>query len=169
MLWTRIVKETRRIPLIPFIRLQTYKYSFFENLNLKIVLKLTGKLSKMRNSSQNLDMFQYVSTYDTAYKIGHMYPMYTCKISWIFETGNFALVCMICRKVNFETEKYFKFKSLWYLASEWYPNDINWNLKHIHTRKLCMQCVNLICLKNKWETYLLLKTSVSIMQTKYEI
>ena len=32
-----------------------------------------------------------------------------------------------------------------------------------------MQCVNVICLKNKWETYLPLKTNVTIMQTKYDI
>ena len=32
-----------------------------------------------------------------------------------------------------------------------------------------MQCVNLICLKNKWEPYLPLKTNVTIIQTKYEI
>ena len=66
----------------------------------------------MRNSSQNLDMFQCVSTYDTAYKIGHIYLLYICKISWIFETGNIALECMICMKVNLRAEKYFKFKSL---------------------------------------------------------
>ena len=53
----------------------------------------------MRNSSQNLDMFQCMSTYDTAYKIGHMYPLYDCKISRIFETGNIALQSMICMKV----------------------------------------------------------------------
>ena len=66
----------------------------------------------MRNSSQNLDMFQCGSTYDTAYKIGHMYPLYICKISRIFETGKIALECMICMKVKFRAEKYFKFKSL---------------------------------------------------------
>ena len=66
----------------------------------------------MRNSSQNLDMFQCVSTYDTAYEIGHMYPLYMCKISRIFETGNIALECMICIMVNFRAEKHFKFKSL---------------------------------------------------------
>ena len=44
-------------------------------------------------------MFQCVSTYDTAYKIGHMYPLYSCKISRIFETGNIALQSMICMKV----------------------------------------------------------------------
>ena len=32
-----------------------------------------------------------------------------------------------------------------------------------------MQCVHLICLTNKWETYLPLKTNVTVMQTKYEI
>ena len=32
-----------------------------------------------------------------------------------------------------------------------------------------MQYVNLICLKNKWETYWPLKTNVTIMQTKHEI
>ena len=51
------------------------------------------------------------------------------------------------------------------LQSEWYPNDINGNLKHIHTRKLCMH--DLSCLRNKWETHLPLKTGVSIMQTEY--
>ena len=56
----------------------------------------------MRSSSQNLDMFQCVSTYDTAYKIGHLCPLYVCKISWIFETGNIALECM---KVDFRAEK----------------------------------------------------------------
>ena len=88
--------------------MQTYKYNFFEILNLNIVLKFTGKLSKKRNSSQNLDMFQCVSTYDTAHKIGHMYPLYICKLSWIFETGNIALECMICMKVDFRAEKYFQ-------------------------------------------------------------
>ena len=57
-------------------------------------------------------MFQCVSTYDTAYKIDHMYPLYICKISWIFETGNIALECMIRMKVNFRAEKYFKFESI---------------------------------------------------------
>ena len=66
----------------------------------------------MWNSSQNLDMFQCVSTYDTAYKIGHMYPLYIGKISWTFESGNIAVESMICMKVNFRAEKYFKFKSL---------------------------------------------------------
>ena len=52
----------------------------------------------------------------------------------------------------------------------WFPNDINWNLKHIHARKLYMQMdLFTLSLKNKWETYLPLKTSVNIMQTKYEI
>ena len=61
----------------------------------------------MRNSSQNLDMFQCVSTYDTANKIGHMYLLYICicKISRIFETGNIALEWTICMKVNFRAEK----------------------------------------------------------------
>ena len=66
----------------------------------------------MRNSSQILDMFQYVSTYDTAYEIGHMYPLYIYKISRIFEIGDIALEYMICMKVNFRAEKHFKFKSL---------------------------------------------------------
>ena len=46
-----------KIPLIPFMRMQTYKYNFLETLNLNKVLKLTVKLSKMRSSFQNLDMF----------------------------------------------------------------------------------------------------------------
>ena len=66
----------------------------------------------MRNSSRNLDMFQCVSTYDTAYKTDHMYPLYIRKISRILETGNIALGCMICMKVKFRAEKYFKFKSV---------------------------------------------------------
>ena len=45
-----------------------------------------------------------MSTYDAAYKIGHMYPLYICKISCIFEIGNIALECM---KVNFRAEKIF--------------------------------------------------------------
>ena len=60
-----------------FVRMYTYNYKFFETLKLKIALKLTVKLSKMRNSSQNLDMFQSMSTYDTAYKIGHLCSLYT--------------------------------------------------------------------------------------------
>ena len=36
--------------------MQTYKYNFFETLNLNIVLKLTVKLPKMRSSFQNLDI-----------------------------------------------------------------------------------------------------------------
>ena len=32
-----------------------------------------------------------------------------------------------------------------------------------------MQFVNLICLENKWKTYLPLKTNVTIVRTKYEI
>ena len=67
----------------------------------------------MRNSFQNLNMFQCVSTNATASKTGHvsMYPLYICKISWMFETGNiaFALECM---KINFRVEKYVKFQSL---------------------------------------------------------
>ena len=66
----------------------------------------------MRNSSQNLDMFHCVSTYDTTYKIGHLCPLYICKILWIFETGNIALECMIYMKVDFRAEKYLKFKGL---------------------------------------------------------
>ena len=64
--------------------MQTYKYNFFETLILNIVLTFTMKLSKMRSSFQNLDMFQSVSTYDTAYNISHLCPLYICKISWIF-------------------------------------------------------------------------------------
>ena len=75
--------------------MQTYKYNFFETLNLNIVLKFTVKISKMRSSFQNLDMFQSVSTYDTAYNISHLCRLYICKISWIFETSNIALKCMI--------------------------------------------------------------------------
>ena len=92
--------------------MQTYKNNFLETLNLNTVLKFTMKLSKMRSSFQNLYMFQSVSTYDTAYNISHLCPLYICKISWIFETGNFTLKCMICMNVNFWTERYFQFKSL---------------------------------------------------------
>ena len=63
--------------------MQTYKYIFFDKLKLNIVLKLIVKLSKMRSSFQNLDMFQSVSTYDTAYNISHL-CLYMCKISCIF-------------------------------------------------------------------------------------
>ena len=56
----------------------------------------------MRSSFQNLDMFQSVSTYDTAYNISNLCPLYICKISWIFETGNITFKCMICMNVNFE-------------------------------------------------------------------
>ena len=101
-----------------------YKYIFFETLNLNIVLKLTVKLSKMRSSFQNLDMFQSVSTYDIAYSISHLCPLYICKISWIFETGNIALKCMIWMNVKFWTERCFQFKesttSYKRLISEWY-------------------------------------------------
>ena len=73
----------------------------------------------MKISFQNLDMFQSVSTYDTAYSISHLYPLYICTISLIFETGNnIALKCMIYMNVNFLTERYFKFKSLQRLTSE---------------------------------------------------
>ena len=91
--------------------MQTYKYNFVKTLNLNIVLKFTVKLSIMR-SSLKIDMFQSVSTYDSAYNISHLYPLYICKISWIFETCNTALKCMICMNVNFWTERYFQFKSL---------------------------------------------------------
>ena len=87
--------------------MQTYKYNFFETLNLKIVLKFKVKLSKMRSSFQNLDMLQSVSTYDTAYKIGHLCPLYICKISKMFEAGNIALKYMICMNVNFFNRKIF--------------------------------------------------------------
>ena len=89
--------------------MQTYKYNFFETLNLNIVLKLTVKLSKMRSSFQNLDMFQSVSTYDIACSISHLCFLYICKISWIFETDNIALKCMICMNANFWTERYIVF------------------------------------------------------------
>ena len=62
----------------------------------------------MRSSFQNPDMFQWVSTYDTAYNISHLCPLYICKISWIFETVNITLKCM---NVNFLIERYFQFKS----------------------------------------------------------
>ena len=81
--------------------MQTYKCNFFQTLNLNVVLKFTVKLSKMRSSFQNLDMFQSVSTYDTTYNISHLCPLYVCKISWIFETGNIALKCMICMNAFF--------------------------------------------------------------------
>ena len=92
--------------------MQTYKCNFFETLNLNIVLKFTVKLSKMRSAFQNLDMFQSVSTYDIAYNISHLCPLYIFKISWIFETGNIALKSMLCMNVNFWAERYFQFKSL---------------------------------------------------------
>ena len=92
--------------------MQIYKYNFFKPLNLNIVLKFTAKLSKMRSSFQSLDMFQSVSTYDTAYNISHLCPLYICKVSWSFETGNIAVKCMLCMNVNFWTEIYFQFKSL---------------------------------------------------------
>ena len=57
----------------------------------------------MRNSSQNVDTFQCMSTYDTAYKIGHMYLLYMCKISWIFETGNIVFVYFKNQGRNFAT------------------------------------------------------------------
>ena len=53
------------------------------------------------------------------------------------------------------------------LQASVYPNDINWNLKYLHTRKLFMP-MGLFNLRDKWETYLPLKTSVSIIQTQYE-
>ena len=53
-----------------------------------------------------------MSTYDTAYNISHLCLLYICKISWIFETGNIALKCMICMNINFLTERYFRLKSL---------------------------------------------------------
>ena len=53
-------------------------------------------------------MFQ--STYDTAYNIGHMYPLYICKISWIFETGNIAR--WYAWRSILEQKKYFKVKCL---------------------------------------------------------
>ena len=62
--------------------MQTYNYNFFETLNLNIVLKFTVKLSKIRSSFQNLDMFQSMSTYDTAYNIRHLCLLYICEISW---------------------------------------------------------------------------------------
>ena len=92
--------------------MHTYKYNFFKTLNLNIVLRFSVKLSKMRSSFQNLDMFQSVSTYDTACNKSHLYPLYICKISWIFVTGNIALKSMICMNVSFWTERYFQFKSL---------------------------------------------------------
>ena len=66
----------------------------------------------MRSSFQNLDMFQSVSTYDTAYNMSHLCPLYICKIAWIFETDSIALKSLICMNVNFWTERYFQFKSL---------------------------------------------------------
>ena len=94
------------------MRMQTYKYNFFESFNLNTILKFTVKLSKMRSSSQNLDMFQSVITYDAAYNISHLCPLFNCKISWSFETGNIALKCMICMNVSLWIEIYFQFKSL---------------------------------------------------------
>ena len=87
--------------------MQIYKNNFFE-LNLNIVLKFTVTLWKMRSSFQNLDMFQSVSTYDTAYNISRLCPLYNYTISGTFETGNIALKCPICLNVNFWTERYFQ-------------------------------------------------------------
>ena len=91
------------------MRIQTYKYNFFETLNLNIIQRFAVKLSKMRSAFQNLDMFQSMSTYDTAYNISHLCRLYICKISMIFETGNIALKCMICMNVNFLTERDLQF------------------------------------------------------------
>ena len=66
------LQDIIEIPLLPFMRLQTYKCNFFETLNLNIVLRFTMKLSKTRSSFQHLDMFQSVSTYDTTYNISHL-------------------------------------------------------------------------------------------------
>ena len=66
------------------MRIHTYKYNFFETLSLNIDQRFTVKLSKVRSTFQNLDMFQSVSTYDTAYNINHLCPLYICKISTNF-------------------------------------------------------------------------------------
>ena len=134
------------------MHVQTYKYNFFETLNLNTVLKFTMKLSKMRSSFQNLDMFQFVSTYDTAYNISHLCPLYISKIPWIFETGNITLKCKICMNINFWTESYFQFKSLC-LTSDWFLNDIIWNLiTHILGGCAC-KCAYLLGLRNTRDVF----------------
>ena len=79
----------------------TYACNVLETLNQKISLNVTLKLSKVNHSSKNLGMFQLVSTYDIAWKIGHMCSLYNCEISWNSETGNMAITCVICMKVIF--------------------------------------------------------------------
>ena len=64
--------------ILAYINMQTI---FLQNFKVEFFKKVSVKFMKMSNSFYNFYMFLCLSTYDTPYKVGHLCPLYTGKVS----------------------------------------------------------------------------------------